>query len=264
VDLEALYARACSEHPKVSLPRGAFEEAWTRAGVVNPARAADVLIAEAISRRDSAALSWLQLQVQQAVLGLGRKVSGHLRAEVESEVLQVVAVGAPERPPRIQTYAARGPLRGWLHVLVARTAQARAERPTERLSNDEIERAVLEDLDRAQQSPELDAFKSRFRGMLAPALRAASRRIDGRARTLIAMHYLDSVTLEEIARAYEVHRATAARWLADAREAFLDATRDELAVIARVPRAEIDSMVRLILSQLDVSLRQVIAEARPR
>ena len=45
-----------------------------------------------------------------------------------------------------------------------------------------------------------------------------------------------------------------ARWIAQTREALLESTRDRLVDEYGVPRSEIDSVVRMIGSQLDVSI----------
>ncbi len=257
-----LHRAACAAHPGVELSLEAFEAAWRKRGAPDPARAADVFVAAAIEEGNEQALRWLGQRVHQAVAALGSRVPQHLHADVESEVLSLVAVAAPDRPARVADYAARGPFLGWLQVVVSRAALGRAQAASPRLADEELERAVLDDLQQPAQAPELVALRSRFQGVLGPSLRAAAGRLDARARSLISMHYLDSVSLEEIARAYQVHRATAARWLADARESFLEATRDELAKRAKLSRLEVDSVVRVLQSQVDVSLRRVMAGTR--
>jgi RNA polymerase sigma-70 factor (ECF subfamily) len=75
---------------------------------------------------------------------------------------------------------------------------------------------------------------------------------------LLSLHYLQGVGLEELARAWRVHRATVSRWLVAAREAFLGRTRDELVTRAGIDRLEVDSLVRALQSQLEVSLRRLL------
>ncbi len=102
---------------------------------------------------------------------------------------------------------------------------------------------MLEDLEQPSNPAELEALKSRFKGVLGPAMRAAGSRLDGRARELIALHYVDGVSLDDLARAYQVHRATIARWLSQARDGFLEGMRNELSTRVNVPRLEVDSLV---------------------
>lgn len=75
---------------------------------------------------------------------------------------------------------------------------------------------------------------------------------------MLSLHYLQGVGLEELARAWRVHRATVSRWLVAAREAFLGRTRDELVTRAGIDRLEVDSLVRALQSQLEVSLRRLL------
>ncbi len=65
-----------------------------------------------------------------------------------------------------------------------------------------------------------------------------------------------------------MHRATAARWLQAARAAVLDGTQGELIRRLRLSRTELANVMRLIESQLDVSLPRLLgrepAAAAPR
>jgi RNA polymerase sigma-70 factor (ECF subfamily) len=51
-----------------------------------------------------------------------------------------------------------------------------------------------------------------------------------------------------------VHRATIGRWLERARDAVLESTRAHLMDRLDVPSAEIESILRLVLSKLEISL----------
>jgi RNA polymerase sigma-70 factor (ECF subfamily) len=59
---------------------------------------------------------------------------------------------------------------------------------------------------------------------------------------------------------YGVHRAIAARWLAAAREQIAGATRNHLAARAGIVSEEIDSIIRLVHSRLDVSFERLLAD----
>ena len=62
-----------------------------------------------------------------------------------------------------------------------------------------------------------------------------------------------------IGRAYDVHRATAARWVAAVRTELGDRIRSELAARLKIAEDEVDSIVRLVKSRVDVSLERVLA-----
>ena len=69
---------------------------------------------------------------------------------------------------------------------------------------------------------------------------------------------LDGLSIDQLAAFYRVHRATTARWIEAARQAVLDGTRKELIRRLQLSRSELDSVMRLIGSQLDVSLSRVL------
>lgn len=256
--MSALYDAARAAHPELSVTAQEFEAAWKKRGAAEEKVAGDVLLAAGIEKKDRAALEWLLARVKKAVAGMGARLPEHLRADVEGAVVDLVVMGSGEHPPRIGDYQGRGPLAGWLQVIVVRQAQQRSHAQSRRASDEEIERAVLSDLEAPSAPPELVALRSRFKGLLGPALRAAAEKLGPRERALISMHYVDGVTLDDLARAWQVHRATVARWLASARQSFLEATRDELAKSANLPRLDVDSVVRSLQSQVDLSLKRVL------
>lgn len=70
--------------------------------------------------------------------------------------------------------------------------------------------------------------------------------------------------VNEIARLYRVHRATAGRWLERARDTILTTTRARLMERLNIPRSEIESIVRLVLSQLEINMRPLFGGRAPR
>ena len=68
-------------------------------------------------------------------------------------------------------------------------------------------------------------------------------------------------SIEQIGAIYRVHRATVARWIADARELLLHQTRELLSRRVRVSNDELESILWLIDSQMDVSLHRCLDDA---
>jgi RNA polymerase sigma-70 factor (ECF subfamily) len=60
-----------------------------------------------------------------------------------------------------------------------------------------------------------------------------------------------------------VHRATVARWLASAREVVLERTMAQLGDDLRLDPAELVSLIRVVRSELDVSLQGLLASGSP-
>jgi RNA polymerase sigma-70 factor, ECF subfamily len=255
-DVEALYGAAVRELPGVRIDLAAFERAWASRAVsrdIDPKLALDVLLAAGIEAGDGASLRWLQAQVARAAGAL--RDEAQRSTDVESRVLELVAVGQPERPARITEYAALGPLAAWVNVIVVRTARDLAARSPSSVARDLAEFAIAEI--QTSTSAELAPLKARLADDLGFAIRSAGGKLDQRSRTLLTLYYLEGVGLEGLARAWNVHRATISRWLATAREAFLADVRREFAVRAGVGSGEVDTLIRFVRSQLEVSVSRL-------
>ena len=86
-----------------------------------------------------------------------------------------------------------------------------------------------------------------------------SIRTMNRERTLLKQQIVDGLGIDELGALYEVHRATAARWVAAAREKLLLRTRRAFMVRVRISSDECESIMRMVRSQLDVSLHRRLA-----
>jgi len=104
-----------------------------------------------------------------------------------------------------------------------------------------------------QADPELNFIKKRYREHFDKAFREALRGLSPRDKNVLRL-YLDGLNIERIGVCYGVHRATVARWIGDARERLLGETRAKLASDLHLQASEIDSLVGLLKSQVEVSL----------
>ena len=78
---------------------------------------------------------------------------------------------------------------------------------------------------------------------------------------MLRQHALDGLSIDQLAALHGVHRATAARQVHSARDAVLAGTRRELVRRLRLSPRELASMMRLIHSQLDLSLPRVLRQS---
>jgi RNA polymerase sigma-70 factor (ECF subfamily) len=142
-------------------------------------------------------------------------------------------------------------LGGWLRVTATRAVLnwLKAQR-REPLDDDE---AMLGSIEAPAEAPELQHLKERYRGEFSSAFRRAIHALEVRQRNMLRQHYIDDLSLEELGALYNVHRATAARWLGAARTALLEKTRDEISKALGLNRLEVDSLMRLVQSRLDLS-----------
>ena len=156
------------------------------------------------------------------------------------------------KPPKIEQYSGKGSLGYWVRAVAAREALS-GQRTAARRGR-LLEAAV----DAVPDDPELGFLKERYRGEFREAFTAAIEALPDEDRMVLRHRFVDGLTLDQLAAVCGVHRATAARWLARIREALLAGTRVELQSRLRVDRSEFDSIVRLIRSNLEVSVRRLL------
>jgi RNA polymerase sigma-70 factor (ECF subfamily) len=215
--------------------------------------AADLYLACATLRGDGAALSALEAQFFPEIAGVIVKRHGSpaLADEVQQALRVQLVIGAAGHPPALATYAGRGPLRSWLLVAAARAA-IRLARARDREAPIGDDRLLA--LAAAERDPDLHAIKTRYRAQFQAAFAGALAALSGRDRTLLRLHVIEELGIDRIGAIYGVHRATAARWLERARAALLAGTRRTLMRELRVDRWELDSIIRLIRSRIEISI----------
>jgi RNA polymerase sigma-70 factor (ECF subfamily) len=213
--------------------------------------AGDLYLACACADGDARAIAAMEAhtfaEIDRALLRLRQSPS--TIDEVKQRVRQHLFVGAR---PAIASYAGTGPLRRWVRVVAIRTfhqlrEQAQGEVP--------VEKDLLEALPETASDPELLYIKQHYREAFGAAFATAMQSLSAPDRTLLRQHFIEGKSIDDLAVLHKVHRATAARWLAQVREAIAEKTRKLLMKELRVQRADFDSILRLIQSQLDVSIR---------
>ena len=256
---EAL-AAAQAAWPTVHVDRDAWARALTELAPVpqDPARplgeilVADHYLAFACAAGDSAAIAECDaILVREASFAAdGARMHASARDEAAQIVRTRLLVPRDGKPPAIADYAGRGALSSWLRVSVSRElvriakAQQRAEPLEEHLVADAG----------GGDDPALEELKAKYRVELADAFRIALVDLPPRERTLLRYQLVDGLTIDEIGSIFRVHRATAARWLAKIREDLVTRTRSLMAESLGVDTAEAASIVRLVQSQLDMSV----------
>jgi RNA polymerase sigma-70 factor (ECF subfamily) len=115
--------------------------------------------------------------------------------------------------------------------------------------------ALLHDL-AGDDDPELSHMKRVYRPAFREAFQEALESLPAREQNLLRQHVVDRLSIDELGALHQVHRATAARWVDGAREALVKGVRDRFMKRVRVSRAECDSILRLVQSQLDATIRR--------
>jgi RNA polymerase sigma-70 factor (ECF subfamily) len=255
--LATLIGHGAAAHPDVAELAGmrafvaARADAALAAGDV-ASRAADLYLAAACVAGDPAAIARLSAMlpalVRPALARLG------LPPGDDDEIVQRVRVAlvVPGAAAGIAGYSGRGDLRSYIRAVAVRLALKRLEREDGPPAGDDS--AVLELLPAAADSPELRVLKERCRADVRIAFGAALATLSARERTLLRQHYVDGLTIDRLAPLHGVHRATCARWIEAARGSVLHAVRGYLKDTLGLAAFELDSMIELVRSQLDLSL----------
>jgi RNA polymerase sigma-70 factor (ECF subfamily) len=107
-------------------------------------------------------------------------------------------------------------------------------------------------------APELVMLRERYGEAISASLRAAIEALEDRARAVLKYSIVFGWSIDKIGKLYGAHRATAARWLNAARELLGDNIRKEVAERCKIEPSEVDSIVRQVQSQIDVSLLRIL------
>lgn len=175
--------------------------------------------------------------------------------EIRAAVWRKLWVGTTERGPLIRLFNGRGTLAGWLKVVVARAAVDALRRLGP------VAEPMDQSLSSAVDDPEMEFLKRHYSAAFEGALRSAVANLAPRDRALLALAYVDGFDTPKLAVFYGVHRTSAGRWLADARGRLLRATRRGLIDVLRVSSSELDSIIRLIESRMEITFTGLLAGA---
>ena len=260
--LAALCARGRAAHPQVAVEDVVFAAHLGRCdapvGVVGAdVHAEDLYLCCAGLLGDEVAVKTLRANARPVLAGYLRRIdaSPAFIDEVEQQLWDNALVGSGEAPARLESYAGRGPLAGWLGVVAQRIALLirRKEASEERAVEGAGAEARL-----VAGDPELAFIKGYLRGPFQRAISEGLQALDDRERMVYRLHIVDGLSLERIGETYGVSQSTVSRWMASARAQIVEKAqrllRDELHASAE----EYESMSRLLVSQLDLSVSRLL------
>lgn len=252
-----LHAAGSLKWPSVALDLGAFQSYCERLCEDGStltelgAYAADLYLCCACVGGNAVALRVFEQEAQEVARAAIARI--HRDPELVRELLQnfwqKLLVG-PEA--RIHGYRGRGPLQAWLRVAATRLAidHQRADR------NQATREADLgECLAEQEFGPESTLIRERFHIPFRDALRHAVAKLTHKERNLLRLHIVGRCSIDQIGRAYRVHRATAARWLELARTHILESVREELELKGNhLTDSEFRSVARIVGRDLDLEV----------
>lgn len=175
--------------------------------------------------------------------------------EARSELRRLWFTDDGDRPAALSTFSGRGDLRAYARVTAAHALARRMQRDRR---EEPLEPDLLDALGSALD-PEVALLRETYREAVERAFAASLAELETRQRAVLRFHLLDGWTIDELGARYGVHRSTAARWLGDARAALGRGIRTRLATELALGESQIDSIVALVTSRIEVSLDRLLA-----
>jgi RNA polymerase sigma-70 factor, ECF subfamily len=258
-------AQAQARHPRLVVEATVLADVLVRAigATTDPAAALarahtdDLYLVAAILAGDNHAIAVFEVETIEPI---GR-VLAHMQpaAVLIDEVKQLVRtkllLPTGDRAARVGEYSGRGELRSWVGVIATREALSLLRRDAKTTTpGDDALLAMPSPL----TGPELGFLKERYRDEFRSAFTSALGELTPRDRNALRHHYVQGLTIDQIATMYGIHRSNAARRVAKGRDELLSATRRRLVLGLKVDRVEFESIMRLIESRIDVSIQRML------
>ncbi len=253
VTRDELFAYVTALHPELASVTGDLPKlAYT-----------DLYLACACARGDAAAVAAFEAHFEAECEHAARRLGGPSAPPVE-EVRQILHhrlfVAEPGARPKITEYAGRGDLRTWVRISAVRLALNLTKRAAREIP---FESNALGYLAGGGADPELQFIKRMYQEEFRAAFTEACRALPSRERNLLRYAFSERMTVDEIGTLYGVHRATAARWVVKAHERLVLDVKAAMRGRLRVDDSEYASILRLIESQLEITLEKRLAATDP-
>jgi len=254
--IRTAFAAGRTAWPRASLAETDFS-AWIRTRNIGAgelgACGVDLYLAAACALGNAGAVETFEKAFVQTVRPTLGRVA--LDAHTVDELRQTLRVRLLTGPnPRIGQYGGFGPLGAWVRVAAARVALELKE--AERRDRGDSE--VVDKLVSSGGDAELLVAKLQHKDALSAALEEAFTGLAAREKTLLRMHFLEQMTIDEMGVVFRVHRATVARWLVGIRHRILRQLCTKMSMDLETSASEINSLIRMVRSDIELSVRRLL------
>lgn len=214
--------------------------------------ASDLYLACACAAGDSRALAAFDAHFLTRVDAFVARInpSSEFADEVRQRLRVRLLVANGGSTPRIGDYAGQGALGAWLRMAATRIALDLARARAVQLAPQRV--PDLSD----GVSADVRLLRKRYTGEYQAALREAWAALTVRERTVLRLCFVDGSTAEQVGVVFHVHRVTVTRWIRAARQRMMDLTLQIVGERLQLPRAELQSIARLIRSELELRISQ--------
>lgn len=241
--------------PRLQVADDAFVDWLTRRPAVptdSVPHLADLYLVFACGQGDVSAVAALRNNKLQRAAGALRRmgITPAQQDDIIQQVLVELLATTTGGPIGLERFGGKSSLDRWLEVVVVRAA-VRSRRQGQR----EEPRAgdFFAQLGAQQDDLELDFLRRHYTAEVAAAAVEAGAALAARDRQLLHLRYQEHASIDAVAVVFKTHRATAARWLAHAEQAFAARLKGCLMRRLRAQTAETRSIIRLLLSRIDLS-----------
>ena len=160
--------------------------------------------------------------------------------------------GVPTSAGKIAEYGGRGDLRRWVRSVAVRTCLNDLRKGKREILVDDDQMIAQHAI--AADDPEVEYMKRTYASEFKAAFSESLASLGPREQTLLRYHHVDNLNIDEIGAIYRVHRVTAFRWLEKAKEQLVKSTLEILRGRLKLPADELDSVLRMIRSQIHLSI----------
>ena len=246
--------------PGVEVDLNAFLEVLRKrvdeSGGPDAINATDLLLAFAASNEDPVATKELDRRLVRAVRVAIARFEGLQGDEIEQQVRQRVFVGDGPAGPRLAKYTGRGAIMSWLKAVATSLAidESRRLRPDRHANEDELVATAS-----SEAGPETRLLNAQQKKHFNAAFREALATLSAQERTVMRMKFVDGLTIDDIGKAFAVHRTTAMRWLEKAQSQVLASTRKVLGEKLGMPARDVNSLVRALEPSINDRISKLLS-----
>lgn len=179
--------------------------------------------------------------------------------DFRQHLLSKIFVAMDGQLPRIAEYNGQGSLRGWIRITIVRQVIDFVRHNKRRDLGFQVDETEMLGLRAVEADPELAYVRNSYQAELREALKEGFASLTPRERNLLRLYLIHKVSIDEVARIYDVHRATAHRWRLRAQENLLEATRSALRTRMGTDTRSLREALGTVESDLHITVRRYLS-----
>ncbi|HEY3800948.1 MAG TPA: sigma-70 family RNA polymerase sigma factor [Kofleriaceae bacterium] len=260
--IETALQAGSAQWPDIAVDAPAFAAAMGRsfgdgASALGELHAADLYLAQACASGDPRAVVAFDRTFSSVIASSLRamRLTDDAAADTAQDVREKLFVATEGGPGKIATYSGRAALASWLRTIATRTAIAAMRQRTDNPIDDD----ELDALPGSNDTPDQQYFRATYHVEFKAAFDAALASLTDQQRDLLRLRFVEGLPLEAIGERYNVHKTTSFRWLQEAQTLLTKRTHNNFQQRTRATVSEMRSIVRVLESNVELSLRRVLA-----